>query len=46
MPSHMIGGWCDIRDTSLTISSFGEGGTGELYVLDRGGGRMYAIVQG
>jgi glucose/arabinose dehydrogenase len=35
-----------LRDTSLTISSFGEGGTGELYVLDRGGGKMYAIVQG
>ena len=35
-----------LRDTSLTISSFGEGGSNELYVLDRGGGRMYAIVQG
>lgn len=35
-----------LRDTSLTISSFGEGGSGELFVLDRGGGRMYAIVQG
>ncbi len=35
-----------LRDTSLTISSFGEGGSNELYVLDRGGGRMYALVPG
>jgi glucose/arabinose dehydrogenase len=33
-----------LLDTSATISSFGEGGTGELYVLDRGGGRLYAIL--
>lgn len=35
-----------LRDTSLTISSFGENASGELLVLDRGGGKMYAIVRG
>jgi glucose/arabinose dehydrogenase len=35
-----------LKNTSLTISSFGENASGELYVLDRGGGKMYAIVQG
>ena len=34
-----------LLDTSLTISSFGEGGSNELYVLDRGGGNLYAIVK-
>jgi glucose/arabinose dehydrogenase len=33
-----------LLDTSLTISSFGENAAGELYVLDREGGRMYAIL--
>jgi hypothetical protein len=33
-------------DTGLTISSFGEDAAGNLYVLDRDGGRMYAVVQG
>ncbi|HUG31035.1 MAG TPA: PQQ-dependent sugar dehydrogenase [Candidatus Limnocylindria bacterium] len=35
-----------LRDTSLTISSFGENASGELLVLDRGGGKMYVIVRG
>ena len=35
-----------LLDTSLRISSFGENASGELYVLDRDGGRMYAVVQG
>jgi hypothetical protein len=34
-----------LLDTSLTISSFGENAAGELYVLDRDGGRLYAIVR-
>ncbi len=34
-----------LLDTPYTISSFGEGGSNELYVLDRGGGNLYAIVQ-
>jgi len=34
------------NNTSLSISSFGEGNDGELYVLDRGGnGRIHQIVQ-
>jgi glucose/arabinose dehydrogenase len=33
-----------VRDTGLLISSFGEGRSGELYVADRGGGRIYRIV--
>jgi glucose/arabinose dehydrogenase len=33
-----------LLDTSLTISSFGENAAGELYVLDRNGGRLYAIL--
>jgi len=32
--------------TSFTISSFGEGSTGELYLLDRAGGSLYAVLQG
>jgi glucose/arabinose dehydrogenase len=35
-----------LLDTSATISSFGESAAGELFVLDRDGGRLYAIVQG
>jgi glucose/arabinose dehydrogenase len=35
-----------LRDSSLTISSFGENAAGELLVLDRGGGKMYLLVQG
>ena len=33
-----------LLDTDMTISSFGEGGSNELYVLDHGGGRLYAIL--
>jgi glucose/arabinose dehydrogenase len=33
-----------ILDTSLLISSFGEGRSGELYVVDRGGG-IYKLVR-
>jgi glucose/arabinose dehydrogenase len=33
-----------LLDTSLTISSFGENAAGELYVMDREGGKMYAIL--
>jgi glucose/arabinose dehydrogenase len=35
-----------LLDTSLNISSFGESGSGELFVVDHGGGRIYAVVQG
>ena len=35
-----------LLDTSLTISSFGENAAGELYVLDRNGGKLYAILRG
>ncbi|HEX2627004.1 MAG TPA: PQQ-dependent sugar dehydrogenase [Candidatus Limnocylindrales bacterium] len=35
-----------LLDTSMTISSFGENQAGELYVLDRGAGKMYAILGG
>ncbi len=35
-----------LLDTDFTISSFGEGSTGNLYVLDHAGGKLYAIVQG
>ena len=35
-----------LLNTSYTISSFGENAAGELYLLDRGGGRMYAILAG
>jgi glucose/arabinose dehydrogenase len=35
-----------LLDTGATISSFGEDAAGNLYVLDRDGGRMYAVVQG
>jgi glucose/arabinose dehydrogenase len=33
-----------LRDTSLTISAFGEGENGTLYVLDYGGGRVLRIA--
>jgi glucose/arabinose dehydrogenase len=33
-----------LLDTDMTITSFGEGGSNELYVLDHGGGRLYAIL--
>ena len=32
------------RDTSLTITSFGESESGELYMTDYGGGRLYKVV--
>jgi len=35
-----------LLDSALTISSFGENQSGELYVVDRGGGKLYAIVAG
>ena len=35
-----------LLDTNATISSFGENAAGELYVLDRDGGNLYAVVQG
>lgn len=35
-----------LLDSDLTISSFGENASGELYVLDHDGGKLYAIVQG
>jgi hypothetical protein len=35
-----------LLDTSLVISSFGEGPGNELYVVDRGGGRVYLVVAG
>jgi glucose/arabinose dehydrogenase len=31
-------------DTSLSITSFGEGESGELYAVDLGGGRLYRVV--
>jgi glucose/arabinose dehydrogenase len=34
-----------VRDTGLSISSFGEGRSGELYVADRSGGRIYRIAR-
>jgi len=34
-----------LLDTDFTISSFGENGQGELYVIDHGG-TVYAVVQG
>lgn len=34
-----------VRDTGLSISSFGEGRFGELYVADRSGGRIYRIAR-
>jgi hypothetical protein len=33
-----------LRDTSLTISTFGQGETGELYVADYAGGRIFRIT--
>jgi len=35
-----------LLDTSLGISSFGQGNDGELYVVDIGGGALYKIVDG
>jgi glucose/arabinose dehydrogenase len=35
-----------LLDAPFTISSFGENAAGELLVLDHGGGKLYAIVQG
>jgi glucose/arabinose dehydrogenase len=35
-----------LLDTDFNISSFGEDAAGDLYLLDRGGGRMYEVVQG
>jgi Glucose/sorbosone dehydrogenases len=35
-----------LLDTAMTISSFGENAAGDLYVLDYGGGKLYAIVPG
>ncbi len=35
-----------LLDTNFTISSFGENASGELYVLDHDGGKLYAILQG
>jgi hypothetical protein len=35
-----------LLNTDFTISSFGENAAGELYVLDHGGGKMYAVLQG
>jgi glucose/arabinose dehydrogenase len=32
------------RDTTLNISSFGESESGELYAVDHGRGRLYAVV--
>jgi glucose/arabinose dehydrogenase len=34
-----------VRDTGLSVSTFGEGRFGELYVADRGGGRIYRIAR-
>jgi hypothetical protein len=34
-----------MKNTSLNISSFGEGRGGELYVADIGGGRVYKLVR-
>ena len=33
-----------LLDTALQISAFGEGESGELYVVDYGGGRVYRIT--
>jgi len=33
-----------LRDTSLMISAFGQGETGELYVVDYAGGRIFRIT--
>ena len=33
-----------MADTSLSISSFGEGQDGTLYVTDHGGGDVWAVV--
>jgi glucose/arabinose dehydrogenase len=33
-----------LLDTDMNISSFGEGGSNELYMLDASGGKLYAIV--
>jgi glucose/arabinose dehydrogenase len=34
-----------VRDTGLSVSSFGEGKFGELFVVDRGSGRIYRIAR-
>ena len=36
----------ELRDTSLSIASFGQGNDGELYVVDIAGGGLYKIVDG
>jgi glucose/arabinose dehydrogenase len=33
----------ELLDTSLLISTFGEGSNGELYLADQGGGKIYRI---
>jgi hypothetical protein len=33
-----------LRDTDLQIGAFGEDETGELYVVDYGGGRVYRVT--
>jgi hypothetical protein len=33
-----------LRDTELQISAFGEDETGELYVVDYSGGRVYRLT--
>ena len=35
-----------LRDTSLTISAFGQDEAGELYIVDYGGGRVLRIAAG
>jgi hypothetical protein len=35
-----------LLDTNLLISGFGQDASGELYVTDQAGGRVYAIVAG
>jgi glucose/arabinose dehydrogenase len=35
-----------LLDTPFTISSFGENASGELYLLDHDGGKLYAVVPG
>lgn len=34
-----------LLDTSYTISSFGENASGELYLVDHDGGKLYAVVR-
>jgi glucose/arabinose dehydrogenase len=35
-----------LLNAPFTISSFGENASGELYVLDHAGGKLYAVVRG